>query len=300
MTGVRRQLRVAVSTGRALASNPFLLAYPIVATVLALGLAGALLAYPLAGALEIVPYSSRALGVAFLAYLVVVPVSLSFVMVAFTAEVAQTYRGQRPIPGEGIRVATDRIGAVVLAALLFGTGGYAVRYLGIVGRLGEFAGVVSSWGIRIAGTFVYPAIATTDGDTTVALERSLQALRAEWGSGVVTTVGTQTLGTLLTMAGLWSAVGLVAAQWLGWIALEVGPLGEFTLPVLLAVGGLAAAFVLGFAVNGLLTTALYLYATDGELPALLAADPADLVEVRGGDATPSDTGGPDGRRSTTE
>jgi len=146
-------------------------------------------------------------------------VAFSFAMVAYCHELDAAFRGRRPPPGTGARVALHRAKRVAIAGFVVGTGGFA-----------------------------FPAVATTDATIRETFEDVLVATESAWGGAAVTTLSTQALGTAIAWAGIVPAMALLFGGFAG-IVPYFGRLGPLTLPLLVGVGGLVAAIGTQFAVD---------------------------------------------------
>lgn len=272
---VVEQASVASELLRAVASAPWLLAYPILAAAVAVGFPLAALAIPVFAAPD-----PLLIAVAWAAPFVAVPVAFSLLMVAYCHELDCAFDGGRPPPGSGLVVAASRRRRAAVAGLIVGTGGMSAHYLGELLPFAERIGVATTWGMRVAGVFAFPAIATTRGSLRETVGVVLSAVESEWGTALVTTASTQALGTAIAWAGLGSGVVFLFGG-LFRVLPAVGPLGPFTLPLALGVGGILLAVAVQFAVGGMLRTVLYRYARDGEVPPALSSDVDAFVETDG-------------------
>jgi len=268
---VRRQLRIGFDAVRALLSAPQMLVYPLLAAVLGIGVP-----IGLAGGTLLVAPGFAQFGVVL--SVIAFPVIFAFLMVAYCYELNEAFEGRSPSFGEGLRVAVGRAKLVAVAGLVVGTGGFLVRSIGDSLPFGSIAGLGSAWALRVAGVFAFPVVTTTDGGLEDAFDEVVGAVEDEWGKSLVATAGTQLLGMAIAWTGIIAGVALAAMAFLGRFAVDAGPLGPFTLPVVVGVSGIIAAVVLQFTVDGILKTALYRYATEGELPAALSTDADSLVD----------------------
>lgn len=266
------QLDVVGDVLSAVSTVPWVLVYPVLGAICMVGL-------PVLGTAMLVVFVPHpVVMVAMWAGIVVaIPVTFSFTMVAYCHELDAAFRGRRPAPGTGARVALRRTKRVALAGLVVGTGGFVLHSTAESVPFGERLGLSSKWALRVASVFAFPAVATTDASIRETFGDVLAATESAWGGAAVTTLGTQALGTVIAWAGIVPAVVLLFGGFAG-VVPPVGPLGPLTLPFLLGVGALVTAIGTQFAVDGVLKTALYRYVQDGRLPSALAADPGKFVE----------------------
>lgn len=271
LASVRRQFRIGFDAVRALLSAPQMLVYPLLAAVLGIGVPFGLAIGTFLVAPRFAQYSA-------VLSMVIFPVVFAFLMVAYCYEINEAFEGRSPSVGDGLRVAVGRAKLVVVAGLVVGTGGFLVRSLGDSLPVGSIAGLASAWALRVAGVFAFPVVATTDGDLEDAFDEVVAAVEDEWGKSLIATAGTQLLGMLIAWTGIVAAVALTAAAFTGRLAVDAGPLGPFTLPLVVGVSGILGAVIVQFTIDGVLKTALYRYAMDGELPTALSTDADALVE----------------------
>ncbi|SNZ05915.1 hypothetical protein SAMN06269185_0981 [Natronoarchaeum philippinense] len=213
--------------------------------------------------------------------MLVFPIVFAFLMVAYCHELNEAFEGRSPSFGAGLRVAAGRAKLVAVAGLVVGIGSFLVRSVGDSLPVGSIAGLGSAWALRIGSVFAFPAVATTEGNLDDAFEDVVAAVEAEWGKSLIATASTQLLGMVMAWAGIVAAVVLAAGAFTARFAVDAGPLGPFTLPVIVGVSGILAAILVQFTVDGILKTALYRYATEGELPTALSADADELVDPVG-------------------
>lgn len=275
VSGVLRQFGVAADALKALLSAPQMLVYPILVVVL----------YPLlmGGVLG----GFYALGVGLVLYIVGMVILFlggaalfGTLMTAYCYEVNEVFQGRSPAPLSGLRVAVGRFKLVIIAAVVVAGGEFASQ--GARGSSIPFSNVVgatSAWGFKIASVFAFPAVATTQGSLRDTFTQVKDAIKAEWGKSIVATVSTRLIGMSIAWAGILGGIGLAIAAFTDTFAVDAGPLGPFTLPIVVAVTGIVLAIVVQFTISGLLKMALYRYAVDGELPPALSTDADVLVET---------------------
>lgn len=268
-----RQFGVAKGALRAVVASPKLFVYPILTMVLGVGVPAGL-----AGLTHVVGLGAH---VGLFASFVVFPIVFAFLMTSYCYEVNEVFEGRTPSLGEGMGVAAGRLKLVVVAALVVGVGGFAVRSLGDTVPFGNLIGIASAWGLKVAGVFAFPVIATTDGSVKEAFGDVVDAVKDEWGKSLVATAGTQLVGMAIAGAGFVGAVALAAAALTGTFGVDVGPLRELTLPVVVLALGIVTAIIVQFTISGLLKVALFRYANEGELPSTLSMDADAIVDVDG-------------------
>lgn len=267
------QLGLGVQAVRAILTAPWLLVYPIVESVFMVGIpvvaTGILVAFVPPPAIMVAVWASM---------FVAIPIGFSFAMVAYCHELDAALTGRRPMPGSGFAVAVRRFKRVVAAGLVAGTGAFAVHYAGETIPFADSIGVGSTWGLRIAGVFAFPAVGTTDASIRETVTDVHDAVESQWGAALVSTVSTQALGQVIAWAGLVAAIALGVLSFVK-IAPGFWPLGPLPLPILVGIVAILAASTVQFAIDGVLKTALYHYARDRTLPPALSADPDAIFEV---------------------
>lgn len=276
VSDVVRQGRVAVAAARALLTMPQMLLYPLSLAALQFVLVAALVggAFAVGGAAGYAPV------VAVLLAIVVSTVALAVLMTAYCYELNEVFEGRSPTPLAGLGFALARLRMVLAAAVLVAASGYAETSTDSLGPVASTFGLSSVWAVKIASAFAFPAVVASRHSLRVGLSNVRDAAEAEWGRAVVTTVGTRLVGMAIAWCGILSAMALAVAAFAG-LAVDVGPLGPFTLPVAVGVSGISAAVAVQFTIRGLLQMALYRCAVDGSLPPALSPDPQTLLETEG-------------------
>lgn len=166
--------------------------------------------------------------------------------------------GGDPTVGDGLRIAAKRMPAILGYAALAATVGMVLRFLseraGFVGRM--VIGLVGM-GWNLATFLTVPVLVTQNLGPVDAVKQSAGLFRRTWGEQVVGNVG---MGWAFTLMGLsWTLVTALAA----FGAAQLG--GMAVAPVLvLGVTGYLALAVVGSALKGIYTAALYRYATEGD------------------------------------
>lgn len=167
-------------------------------------------------------------------------------------------RGGDPTVADGFRVASSRVGVIFGYALIAGTVGMLLRAAKdqsknlFVRAAVSFLG--ASW--SVATFLVVPVLVNEDVGPVDAIRRSLQLLKRSWGEQLAGNAG---LGLVFFFVYL--LVGLLG---FGGAFLLAGVNGTAALAVL---GGTVLAFgavaIVGGALNGIYTAAVYRYAAEG-------------------------------------
>ena len=189
-----------------------------------------------------------------------------FVMVYFNAALVACamirFRGGVPTVGAGLQAARDRIGQIAAWALLAATVGVVLRMIenrvGWVGRI-VVALIGAAW--TIGCYFVVPVLVVEELGPVDAFKRSVDILKDTWGESIVSNTGLGLMVFVVTMLMLIVAGGLTASAAMaggGWFVIVVG------LALMAAIVLLSA--LVGSALNAIVLSALYIYATEGRLP----------------------------------
>ncbi len=182
--------------------------------------------------------------------------AMTFVIVFFNSAVIACARirldGGDPTLGDGFRAASKKLPQLVAWALISGTVGLIFRALRqrtrFLGRIFEMA-----WGIITF--FVIPVILFENVSVTKSIGRSKDVISKTWGEAFVGRIG---MGLIFFAFGI-LGIGLpVGGYYLaGENGLIVGAIAAFIYWMVL--------IVIYSAANGVLTAALYRYATTGEV-----------------------------------
>ena len=209
------------------------------------------------------PESGESPSLAHYAVLFAMYVVLSMVTVFFNAAVIGTamkrLRGEPATLRDGLGLARQHLGQLMVWALITATFGMILRMLqeraGVIGRL-----LLGALGVAwtVITFFVVPVILYESAGAPQAIRRSVSLFRERWGEQFT---GQATIGLALLLIGLpIVVVGGVLA-----VALPV-----VGIPLLvLAIGALAA---LDAACSGVFNAALYRYATTGESSGAFSED----------------------------
>ena len=179
--------------------------------------------------------------------------------------------GGNPTVGDGLRIASQRVGRIFGYAVIAATVGLLLRSLEErVGWLGQIVVKLIGVGWALATFLVVPVLVTRDVGPVEAVKESANLLRETWGENLIGSVG---LGLAFFVAYL--AIVCVAGVALA-LSLKAG-LGLLAgLVLLVAVAALLVTAVLQATMQGVYSAALYRYAmnrgdpTPGFPPELVA------------------------------
>lgn len=188
----------------------------------------------------------------FLMYVVTYTVGIFF-QAAVVAGATERMRGGNPTVGSALAAAGQRIGQIVMWAIVAATVGTLLRAIqervGFVGRI-VVALLGAAW--SLATFFVVPVLVLEDKSIRDSFGRSVGIFKETWGE-------TMTGGISLGVAALCAWVTLVAITGLSAYLIGIGAVVVF---------GLGAIFILVFfsALQGVYVASLYRYATEGQTP----------------------------------
>jgi hypothetical protein len=212
------------------------------------------------------------MNVAFYGYGVVIYLVAMFVAtffnVAFYHEILRALSGDPVSLANGLRFALSRSRSILMWSLLAGTVGLLIRAiedrLGWIGKIVMgFVGVVWS----VAAVFAIPVIVRRDETNPLAVLRdSAATLKRTWGESLIGFVGIRLGGVIFILATLaFGLAGLIGIAVLHWPAVAIGA-------AVLWVLAIVAAGVLMAMASHVYRCALYVYASEGVVPAPYSAD----------------------------
>ena len=166
--------------------------------------------------------------------------------------------GGDPTLGDGLRMATSRLPAIIGYALIAATVGMILRWIseraGFIGVI--IIGIIGfAW--NIATFLVVPVLVTENVGPVEAIKRSGGLLRRTWGEQLIGVGGIGIVFGLLFFAVM--LIGGALTYVLFTITPILGLVGLIALVIALGVIGLV-----GSAASGVYTASLYRYATKGE------------------------------------
>jgi hypothetical protein len=169
------------------------------------------------------------------------------------------FRGGDPTVADGLRAATQRLPRILAWSFVSACVGV------ILGQIEERSGAVGKFIVKLIGAgwaiasyFAVPVFITEDLGPIDTLKKSASMIKKTWGETLTAEVGM----SLLVIAAIFPGMALIAV---GAFSLEVIPLLGGLL-IALGILGIFGVILAGFTLDGILTSALYLYATDGKVP----------------------------------
>lgn len=273
--GLGKQLSIAGGCARAVITHPFTLVYPaltafgVIGTLLGLGFVALSMATPVgldlpSPMIAWAVFAGLGMAILFLG----LPLLITTMKVAYCYEIHELYQGRRPMPGEGLVVALRNPIKIILATVIIATafnGGRAVSGAG--GAVGDAAGSAAVAGSHVLSVFMAPAIAIEDADARETAQYVREAVAERWGvDAYIASNSVSKISGMWFVAGLAVGVLIIASGALGVFPLDIGIGYVIGLGLLSPVVGFFLAALTTAMVSGLISTALYVYAVDGETP----------------------------------
>jgi hypothetical protein len=176
-------------------------------------------------------------------------------------------KGGDPTVGDGFQIAFENIGAIFGFAFISATVGMILRWIANRGALGQIASSVIGLAWGLATYLVIPVLIVEKVGPLEGVKRSTKMLKETWGEQIVGNFGIGTITGLLTflvlIVGAMLAFGLGAATNSG-IPILIG----LAVVVLLVI----AINLVGAALNGIYTAALYRFAVEGDTGGMFDRD----------------------------
>jgi len=165
--------------------------------------------------------------------------------------------GGNPVFMDGIRNANAHIVPIFIWAMISATVGLVLHLIqekaGFIGQI--VVGLIgAAWGLITY--FVIPVMIFEEKGPVPAIKQSVSLFRKTWGE---TLVGQVSIGIIFVLLGI---VGIVPVAF----ALIFGSFTLFVLLLAVFIIYLAILMVIGSSLQGVFNTALYLYATTGNVP----------------------------------
>jgi hypothetical protein len=176
-----------------------------------------------------------------------------FFQAAVVAGATERMRGGDPTVASALTAAWNRLGAIVMWAVVAATVGMVLRAIqDRVGFLGKIVTGLAGVAWSLATFFIVPVLVLEDRSIGDSFTQSVSVFKKTWGE---------------TMAGGVSLGGAAVCAWLalfGLVALAAMVIGPFAIIILVAGGILLGIFF--SALQGIYVASLYRYATNGSVP----------------------------------
>jgi hypothetical protein len=193
-----------------------------------------------------------------------------FVMIFFnTALVACArirFSGGDPTVADGLKASINRLPQIFVWALTTSIVGFILSKLAENQKgIGKFVFGFLGAGWAIASFFVVPVLVAEKVGPITALKRSAAVIKKTWGELLIAQLGMSALSIFIILpAFIVFFVGMIMFE-------QAGPAVIITLAVITLFWVFATSLALS-ALNGILKTALYIYATEGKIPANFDSD----------------------------
>ena len=167
--------------------------------------------------------------------------------------------GDNPTFGDGMRIATSRIGVIAGYAAVAATVGMILRIIqervGFIGRI-----IVGLLGVgwSIATYLVVPVLVARDVGPIEAVKESATLLKKTWGENVIGQVGISAAFGFIFLGVILCGILLIA------VAAVTGSVFLIVVAVVLTVLAIGITALIQAALAGIYAAALYRYATTGE------------------------------------
>ncbi|HEX5129747.1 MAG TPA: DUF6159 family protein [Usitatibacter sp.] len=167
--------------------------------------------------------------------------------------------GGNPTLGDGLRIATSRLGTIVGYAFISATVGMVLRAIQErVGFIGKIIVGLLGVGWAIATYLVVPVLAAQKIGPIEAIKESASLLKKTWGENVIGQAGLGLVFGLIFFAVIVFCFAIFAA------AIATGSVGLIVTAGVVAIIAIGMTALIQAALAGIYAAALYRYATKGE------------------------------------
>ncbi len=170
------------------------------------------------------------------------------------------FKGGDPTLGDGLRAASRRLPQIAGWALVSATVGLVLRIIESRSeKVGRIVAAVLGMAWTVTTYFVVPVLVIEKAGPIEALQRSVSIMKRTWGESLSASFSAGFINFMLSLPGIiliFPGIFVIAS-------------GNTLFGVVLIVGGvilLLLASLISSAVNAILLTAIYLYATEGNIP----------------------------------
>ncbi|MCA9077238.1 MAG: hypothetical protein KDA93_19585 [Planctomycetaceae bacterium] len=170
------------------------------------------------------------------------------------------FRGGDPTVSDGLQAAFSRLPQIVAWALVSATVGVILRAIeSYSDKVGQLVSALLGGAWSIATYFVVPVMVVEKAGPIDAFKRSFAVLRKSWGESLSANFG---IGLITFLCSLVAIIPIV----LGVMALAGGQTALGGICIACGVLALIVVSLISSALNAIVVGALYLYASDGEVP----------------------------------
>lgn len=167
-------------------------------------------------------------------------------------------KGGDPTVGDGFRIAFDHIGSIFGYAVISATVGMILRWISERGSLGQIVSFLGGLAWGLATYLVVPVLVIENVGPIEGVKRSTKMLKDTWGEQIVGNFGIGTITSLLTVA-----IIIVGAAMAFALAAAANSFVPAIIVAVVLVILIIAINLVGTALNGIYTAALYRYAVEG-------------------------------------
>lgn len=225
---------------------------------------------------EQVPTDPNTYALLFVLYVVSYFV-VAWVQAAIAHMVAVRAHGGNTTFSEGIKAATTQWLALLLWSVIASTVGIILKFISDRSRLaGRLVASLLGVGWSLLTYFVVPSIIIGKRSAPHAIKDSSRVFRTMWGETLIVNVSLSFVLVLCFLAYIFIVVGIVAA-------FQFMPLFIFALPVLVVLG-VILLILMQSTFDSILRTLLYIYASEGIVPADFNRELLDQMLARRMDA----------------
>ena len=172
------------------------------------------------------------------------------------------FRGGNPTVKDGLRAASERFAQIAAWALLAASVGVILRIIEArVKIVGSIVAALLGAAWTIATFFAVPILVVEKIGPIDAAKRSVTIIKQLWGESIASNAGVRLL-TFLAIVLLVIPAGVAMLV----LAMKMGSLMLGFAGVVLTLALLIVVSLVGSALNSIVLSALYLYATEGEVP----------------------------------
>lgn len=166
--------------------------------------------------------------------------------------------GGDPTVGDGLAIASKRMGSIIGYAVIAATVGMILRMISERGGIfAKIASAIAGMAWTLTTYLTVPVLVTKNIGPIDAIKESAMIFKRTWGENVVGNAG-------LTWAMFFLYLGWTAAMFgLGWVAGMIAPAAILGV-VAVGVAGYIFLGLMGSALNGIYTAALYRFAMTGD------------------------------------
>lgn len=261
-----RSVQILTTSAQVLRSDKELMALPLVGSVATLGLSGifggaAWLTTAETADGASVEASSLTYVVGAVGTVLIAIVGIFFAA-ALVAGARQRLTGGEPTLRRALGETWGRLPQIVGWAVLWATVGAVLRFISDRGVMGSVVSGFLQMGWAVLSYLAVPVIVAEGLGPFATLKRSGHLTRTTWGENIIGQVSFFGFRFFVFLLGLAITLGLNALM----------PAGGYLIGFIFFVAWMTTTLLVFASINGIYRTALYLYATTGEVPSVYTED----------------------------